>query len=150
MPPTDKTAMKQRGRPFQKGKSGNPEGRREGSRNKATIAAQALLDGEAEALTRKAVELALTGDSQALRLCLERLLPVRRERPVSLELPKVEGAADLPNITASILEAVSSGDLTPGEGATLAGIVTAHGKTLELADLETRLSALEAVLEKNK
>ncbi len=53
---------KVRGRPFEKGRSGNPLGRRVGCRNKTTIAAAALLAGEAEALTRKAVELALVGD----------------------------------------------------------------------------------------
>ena len=51
-----------RGRPFEKGQSGNPAGRRVGCRNKTTIAAAALLTGEAEALTRRAVELALVGD----------------------------------------------------------------------------------------
>lgn len=66
---------RQRGRPFPKGVSGNPAGRKAGTRNRATMAAEALLDGEAEALTRKAVELALQGDTVALRLCLERLCP---------------------------------------------------------------------------
>src|ERR1700726_1785617 len=46
-----------RGRPFEKGRSGNPGGRRRGSRNKATLAAAALLADESEALTRKAVEM---------------------------------------------------------------------------------------------
>src|SRR5580704_11696466 len=61
-----------RGRPFAKGQSGNPAGRRRGCRNKATRAAEAYLDGEAETLARKAVELALAGNALALRLCLER------------------------------------------------------------------------------
>ena len=60
--------QKQRGRPFIKGQSGNPAGRPRGSRNRATRAMQTLLDGEAQALTRKAVELALEGDTTALRL----------------------------------------------------------------------------------
>ena len=64
-----------RGRPFEKGRSGNPLGRRAGCRNKTTIAAAALLAGEAEALTRKAVELTLVGDPSALRLSLEPMLP---------------------------------------------------------------------------
>ena len=54
-----------RGRPFEKGRSGNPLGRRVGCCNKTTLAAAALLAGEAEALTRKAVELAVVGDPTA-------------------------------------------------------------------------------------
>ena len=66
-------AAQVRGRPFPKGRSGTPAGRRLGSRNKATLAAQKLLAGEAEALTRRAVEAAFAGDSTAMRLCLERI-----------------------------------------------------------------------------
>jgi Family of unknown function (DUF5681) len=78
---TDNTAAKPRGRPFEPGTSGNPAGRPRGSRNKTTMAAEALLDGEAEGITRKAIEKALEGDMGALRLCLERVLPPRRDRP---------------------------------------------------------------------
>ena len=70
--------------------SGNPHGRPRGSRSKTTIAVEALLDGEAKAIARKAIEKALEGDMAALRLCLERLLPPRRDRPVTFELPKIE------------------------------------------------------------
>ena len=70
---------------FRKGRSGNPKGRALGSRNKATQTAELLLDGEAEALTRRAVELAL-GDGMALRLCLDRIIPPRRGRPVQAGL----------------------------------------------------------------
>ena len=69
-----------RGRPLEKGRSGNLAGRRPGSRNKAKLAATALLAGESEALTRTAVELVLAGDPTAMRLCIERLLPRCRER----------------------------------------------------------------------
>ena len=75
-------------------KKGNP-GRKLGSRNKATVAVEALLDGEAEKLTRKAIEMALAGDTVAMRLCLDRLCPPRRTRPIELELPKVETAGDV-------------------------------------------------------
>jgi hypothetical protein len=67
-----------------------PSRRRPGSRNKATLAAAALLAGESEALTRKAVELALAGDPTAIRLCIERLLPPCRERTVKFTLPPIE------------------------------------------------------------
>ena len=77
---TPKAPGRVRGRPFEQGRSGNPLGRRVGCWNKTTIAAASLLAGEAEALTRKAVELALVGDPTAMRLCLERILPPCRER----------------------------------------------------------------------
>ena len=81
-----------RGRPFEKGRSGNPLGRRVGCRNKTTIAAAALLAGEAEALTHKAVALALVGDPTAMRLCLERVLPRCREYMVKFALAPIESA----------------------------------------------------------
>jgi len=92
---TAKTAKKGRGRPFPKGQSGNPGGRPRGSSNRATRAAEMLLDGEATALTRKAVELALAGDQAALRLCLDRTVAPRRERAVELALPPIRGADDI-------------------------------------------------------
>ena len=94
---------------FKTGQSGNPGGRPKGALNKATLATQALLDGEAEALTRKAVELAKDGNPMALRLCLERLLPPRKDRPISFTLPKIEGAEDLLQALNAILEAVARG-----------------------------------------
>ena len=64
--------------PFEPGQSGNPAGKAKGTRNKVTLAIEALLDGEAEALTRKAIELAKAGDMAALRLCMDRLAPPRK------------------------------------------------------------------------
>ena len=89
------TARKQRGKPFEPGRSGNPAGKPKGSRNVTTLAVEALLDGEADALTRKAIELARAGDMQALKLCMDRIVPPRRDRPVSFMLPKIEGPADV-------------------------------------------------------
>ena len=93
---TAKTVKKQYGRPFMKGKSGNPSGRPQGSRNKATLAALNLLEGEAEKLTRKAVNLALKGDTTALKLCISRLIPPCHERPLKMKLPVSMSAEDLP------------------------------------------------------
>src|SRR3984957_8596577 len=99
----DNTAKKQRrGRPFSKGASGNPGGRPAGARNKALLAMEALLDGEAEAITRVAVDKAKEGDPTALRLCLERILPPRKDRPVSFSLPQLGTVTDAPAGTAAI------------------------------------------------
>ncbi len=136
---------------FAPGNRANPKGRIPGSRNKATLAAQALLDGEVESLTRKAVELALEGDTTALRLCLERILPARKEAAlIPINLPQVEGAADLPQLTAAILDSVAAGRITPGEGQALAALANAHAKTLEIAELEQRITALEEKQGKGK
>jgi len=111
--------------------------------NKATLATQALLDGEAEALTRKVVELAKEGNPVALRLCLERLLPPRKDRPINFTLPKVEEAADLPKALLAILEAVAQGELTPGEGqaltAMLATMLATYEKGLATGEWERNL-----------
>jgi hypothetical protein len=120
-----------RGRPFEAGNPGKPKG----ARNRATRAAEALLDGESEELTRKAIELAKAGDGTALRLCLERLIPARRDRPVSFDLPaKAMGA---------ILQAVAGGEISPSEGAEIARLLESFTKALEIADFEQRLTALE-------
>jgi len=141
----DKEPKKQRGpgRPWPKGVSGNPAGCKTGSRHKATIAAQALLDGESEALTRKCVELALDGDMAALRLCLERIVPPRKDSPIRVELPPMESPADLPAAMSSILDAVAAGELTPSEAAALAGLVETHRRALETSELEQRITELE-------
>ena len=128
---------------FKSGQSGNPSGRPKGALNKTTLATQALLDGEAEALTRKAVELAKDGNPVALRLCLERLLPPRKDRPINFSLPEIEGTEDLPKAMGVILQAVAQGEITPGEGQTLTTMVQAYRKGLETVDFEARLTALE-------
>jgi hypothetical protein len=143
MPAAAKTVRKQRGRPFRKGQSGNPQGRPEGSRNKATLAMDKLLDGEAEAITRKAIELAKEGDTTALRLCLERLCPPRRDRPVSIDLPEIEKPEDAVKALAAIVHAVASGTVTPSEGAAIAGLIDVHRRTVETEDIEKRLARLE-------
>ncbi|MFH7326666.1 DUF5681 domain-containing protein [Desulfurivibrio sp. C05AmB] len=144
----EKTGKKQRGKPFQPGQSGNPAGRPKGARNKTTMAALALLDGEAEALTRRVLEMALDGDFQALKLCLERLIPPAKDRPVTVSLPEMKEPGDLPRITAAILAAVAAGEIGPTEAAALGKLVEQHGKAVELADIEARLRKLEMEVKK--
>jgi Family of unknown function (DUF5681) len=139
----ESTAPKQRGRPWPKGRSGNPHGRPTGSRNRATLIAEALLDGEAEQLTRTAIKLAHGGDVTALRLCLERLIPPRRERTVRFKLPKITCAADASQAMAAIAQAVAKGELGLGEAAEFGKLIEAYVKVVEVADFEARVRALE-------
>lgn len=119
-------------------------GNRYPSRHRTTLAAEALLDGNVEALTRKAIELALGGDTIALRLCLDRILPPRRERPMSFELPRLLSAADTVAAMAAITAAVAAGEILLGEAAELAKLVETFVKAIEANELEQRLRALEA------
>jgi hypothetical protein len=93
---------------------------------------------------RKVIEKALAGDTAALRLYLDRVLPARRERLVTLVLPKIESAKDACAASAAILAACANGELSPGEAAELMALVAAHIRVLETNDLEARLAALEA------
>jgi len=133
-------AGKTRGRPFARGNPGRPTG----ARHRATLAAEALLDGEAEALTRKAIEAALAGDAMALRLCLERIIPPRRERPVMFRLPGLRSAADLAPAMAVIIDAVAAGVIMPGEAADFAKLIETHMKAIEITEFEQRLQLLDA------
>lgn len=132
-----------RGRPFVKGQSGNPAGRRRGSRNRATLAAEILLAGEAEVLTRTAVERALEGSDTALKLCLDRILAPRRERTVRFALPPINSAADLTAALGAVAVAVAGGSLTPGEARDLSQVAATFIRAIETSDFERRLQAIE-------
>jgi hypothetical protein len=145
---TEKTDKKQsHDKPWQfpAGESGNPSGRPKGSRNRATIAMQSLLEGEGEKLTRKAVELALAGDTTALRLCMERIMPSRKDNPISLELPMPLDQHDIAQIMAFILAATLAGEITPSEGQSLSALAENYRKAKETTELEQRIAALEGV-----
>jgi len=129
----EKTAKKQRGCPFQPGQSGNPVGRPFGARNKTTLAAELLLDSEAEALSKKAVELALGGNVLALRLCLDRILPLRRERLRPCMLPPLQSATDVAGALTAIWGAVSEGEFSIAEAAELTRLVESFVSGLEVA-----------------
>jgi len=125
---------------FQPGNPGKPKG----ARSRATLAAEALLDGEAEKLTRTAIDKALEGDATALRLCLERLVPPRKDAPVRIELPTITTVGDVVGASAAVLEAVGAGEVTPDEAARVMGLLTAHKAIVEVGELEARIAKLEA------
>ena len=108
------------------------------------MAVEALLEGEAEALGRKAVELALGGDTTAMRLCLERIAPPRKGRPVVLDLPAILTAADLAGAQAVAVAAMGRGDISPDEAADVARVLEDVGASIERRDLEARIAELEA------
>ena len=144
----DNTRKKQRGVPFKPGQSGNPNGRPAGSRNRATLAIEAMLEGESEALTRKAIELAKAGDMQALRLCMDRLVPPRKDSPVAFALPEMKTVNDAVFAMGALVNAVAAGHLTPTEAAELTRMVQAFAKIIETAEFEGRIRKLEQATHK--
>ena len=107
------------------------------------MAVQELLEGEAEALTRKCVDLAMAGDTTALRLCMERLAPAVKSRAVNLRLPPIKTVGDILEAQAATIGAMAIGEVTPDEAATIAGVLDAKRKALETVDLEQRIGRLE-------
>lgn len=128
------------------GVSGNPAGRKEGSRNRATLALQALLDGEGERVVRKAVEMALQGNETALRLVLERLLPVAKDRPIRLDLPSLAKASDVAEAVRRAVEAVATGEVTPAEAETVLKLLEALRTALVNREGDLDVEKLDRIL----
>jgi hypothetical protein len=131
---------------FLPGVSGNPAGRREGSRNRATLALQELLEGEGQKVIRRMVALALEGDPTALRLVAERLLPPMKDRPVSLELPAMDQPSDVAEAVRRALEAVASGEITPSEAETILKLLEAMRSALIDRKSDQHNEALDSML----
>jgi hypothetical protein len=124
---------------FQLGNSG----RKPGSRNKRTVLMEQLLEGDAEAVAKKVIELAKDGDIHAARIIFDRCYPAPKGRFVEFEMPEMKTASDLVPAYGAIIAAISDGQLTIDEGSTLAGIVELRRKAIETSELEQRIAALE-------
>ena len=126
------------------GESGNPRGKPKGAINKTTRLALELFEGGIKNIAEVVIKQAQDGDLTAARLVLDKLVPNARERAVELPgLPSTENPAGVAEAQAAILQAVAAGDLTPGEAATLSGIVENRRKSIETRELELRIQALE-------
>ena len=130
------------GKPFEPGNPGGP-GRPEGSRNKASLVLDKLAAEDGEAILRKTIEAAKNGDQRSSEIILSRIWPVRKGRPVSLQLPPIDKAADLVKALGTVAEAVGAGDITADEGAAVAAVLEMKRKAIETADLEERIAKLE-------
>lgn len=139
---TAKTEKKQDSK-FKPGQSGNPNGRPSGSRNKVTLEMEALMEGEAEAITRKCIDEAKGGNMVAVKICMERLYPPRKDAPISFQVSKMETTADAVSVMGDVLEAMAAGDISPSEAQAVAGIVETFRRTIETNDIERRIAELE-------
>ena len=130
-----------RGRPFPIGNSG----RRRGSKNKTTLLAARLAGGQGEEILRKAIEMAMGGNVPMMKFLLDRTLP--KERPIQLELPGLVYAHDSVDAMAKIVDAVSSGRITPREAADLAQLVSAFTRAIDITEAQEQIDFLKSKLD---
>jgi hypothetical protein len=135
---------KVRGRPF---KPGNP-GRPAGSRNKTTLIAEQLGDGQAEQLVQRVLELALAGDVSCLRMLLDRIWPPRKAQPINVTMPPINSSQDALAALAAICEALGEGRITLEEASACSSLVGRSIQLIELQDFERRIAALEEARDK--
>jgi uncharacterized protein DUF5681 len=131
---------------WQKGQSGNPAGRRKGSKNRATLWAEAMVEGELEAVIGAVLERAKEGDAVAQRFCVARLMPAARER--RLTLPGLPAPTDWPARDARaafriVRAALAAGELVPGEAASLVDFFE-RGRAVEDAAFDEECRDAEA------
>jgi len=131
------------GQRFKPGQSGNPKGRRAGSRPKVLVALDALGEGEAEAIVLAMIDKAKGGDAVAARTILDRIRPARKGARVTFDLPEVAKADDLPGAVAAITRQVADGEISPDEGTAIVALLEAHRKAIETSELADRVASLE-------
>ena len=132
------------GRPFIKGQSGNPMGKRPGTRNRATIIAEEMLDCATRPLLRGAIDDAQGGDGVMKRFCISRIIGPRRERPVRFDLPPLRSAADLSAAMEAVTSAVANGELTIGEAWEFSQIVDNFIRAIDASEFASQLARVEA------
>jgi hypothetical protein len=135
-----------RGRPFKPGNRGRPPG----SKNKTTKMLEELLEGEAEDITRKLIDLAKEGKPRPLQCCIDRLIPKRRGRPLEIQLPLIRNAQDIGSAIAAITNELNNGNLTLEEASDLTGLLDRFGRAIMADDLTIRLEQLEAQMKQKK
>jgi hypothetical protein len=126
---------------FAAGFSGNPAGKCPGTRNRATLLAVALAEGESETIARVVIDKALAGDAVAARFLLDRLNPKPRGRAITLELPDGESAGgDVVAMFNSALRALAAGEITPDEAVTVSRFLEGRSRVLKAWELERKLT----------
>lgn len=139
----DNTEKKQKKIRFQKGQSGNPAGRPQGSRNKASLMAEQLFAEDIQDVCKSVIAKAKSGDMQAAKIILDRLVPPRKDNLVNIELPDIKTPNDILSAIRSITSAITKGEITPLEGEALTRILDINAKAIEICEFESMLTELE-------
>jgi hypothetical protein len=128
---------------FVPGVSGNPAGKKPGTRNRKTVLMEALRDGEDITVARVVIDKALAGDAVAARFCFGLLSPKPRGRPIALDLPEDARAGDVVAAFDATLAAMACGDITPDEALIITRVLDGRRRALETLALERRSDAAE-------
>jgi tellurite resistance protein len=123
-------------------KPGNP-GKPRGARHRITQLTQNLMESEVEEVVRSVIDAAKGGDMTAARVVIERILPARKSRTVNLDLPKIQNPDDVVQAMSAVVAAVADGEIDPDEAETVARVIEVKRRSLETANLEERIKALE-------
>src|SRR5690349_13946109 len=116
---------------FQPGQSGNPAGRPPGALNKKTIALDEAFAENAQEILAEVVARAKDGDKTAMKLCMDRMLAPRRDRPVANELPVIKTPEDAELALSVVTDELAAGNLTISEASAL---ITLIERMLRLAE----------------
>lgn len=143
-------SKKVRGRPFPKGRSGNPAGKRPGTRHRATVLAEELLSADLVAVIAKVAKKAKAGDMAAARLILDRVMPPRRGRAVRFPLPPIKTPADVLDALAAITAAVGRGEISSDEALQLSTVIEVAHSAIKRVEHESRLAAIEERIARNE
>ncbi len=123
---------------FQRGTSGNPKGRPPEAER-----IRQLLEPRREELIAKAVDLALSGDTTALRLCVDRLAPALKPEGRTVTIPALEAAVTLTERANAIMQAIAAGAVPVEVGERLLAALGHVAKVVEIDELAARVAALE-------
>jgi hypothetical protein len=132
------------GRPFAKGQAANPAGRPKGIPDRRTKYRE-LIEPHIPSLIEKCVALALRGDMQALRICLDKVIPSARDSEEAIAVPACDSSRPSDQARA-VVEAAMSAKITPSSAATLISAIAGQARVIELDDLARRLDVLESRL----
>jgi hypothetical protein len=121
---------------------GNP-GRPKGSKHKTTLIAEKLMQDDAREIVKSVIAAAKKGDMTACKIVLDRIAPIRKGRPIRVDLPEAHTAGDVAAALAAVVTAMAAGELTPDEASMVASVLEVRRKSIETVELENRLRTVE-------
>ena len=122
--------------PFVKGQSGNPAGRPVGSHNKVNRAMDPVFTANGGAIIERVVEHAKAANPVAMRLCMDRLVPTGKHRPLGFQLPPMTTGADVHGAIAAVHDALGDGAISIGEAGELLRVAQLTARILREADAD--------------